>query len=73
MEFFEDFLRMSTVERNEYVARCGGLFDEQRQELLSLNRIIASLLQQDAYWRGQMMRELKKLEATTRKDGLLPW
>lgn len=64
MEFFDDFLRMSAVERNEYVMR-NGLTEEQKTELLSLNKIIASLIQQDCFWHERMRRELRKLEAIT--------
>lgn len=73
MEFFDDFLRMSAQQRISYV-RENGLSDAQRAELLSLNRVIAQLMREDAYWHERMRGELKKLEALTRKhDGNLPW
>jgi hypothetical protein len=49
---FEEFVRMSPVQRIEYVKQ-HGLSIEQRKELLQINRLIASLFQQDAYWAGK--------------------
>lgn len=47
-----DFQKMAPGERVAYV-REHGLSEEQRQELLRLNEIIATLLQQDAFWAHQ--------------------
>jgi hypothetical protein len=52
MKSFMDFVRMSPVERIQYV-REYGLSHEQKEELLQMNRVIACLMREDAYWAGQ--------------------
>lgn len=51
----DDFLRMNPMERNQYIDE-HGLSDEQRQELLRVNRIISSMLRMDSYRRGKLKR-----------------
>ena len=65
MERFMDFVRMSPVERIDYV-REFGLSDEQKEELLKMNRIIASLFQQDGFWSGQRKVHMHRITIVKR-------
>ena len=55
-----DFVRMSPVQRIEYV-REHGLSNQQREELLKMNRMIASLMREDAFWAGQRKVHIQRI------------
>jgi hypothetical protein len=48
----EKFLRMNASERHQYITE-HGLSEEERQELLQVNKIISSMLQQDSHYRSE--------------------
>jgi hypothetical protein len=64
MTSFLEFLQMQPCERIAHVQQ-HGLTKQERQELLKLNSVIASLLQQDAYKRGQREIARKNLYCLT--------
>jgi len=47
-----EFMQMTERERISYV-QAHGLTKRQRQELLRMNEMIATLIQQDAFWKHQ--------------------
>lgn len=51
MKTLFDFLQMSPWERQEYV-QDNGLSGQEREELLRINSVIASLCRMDAYRNG---------------------
>lgn len=51
MKTLFDFVKMSRSERFEYVQH-HGLTEEERKDLLEMNKIITALFREDAYIRG---------------------